>query len=315
MVPDKMKFIETHLNGALGHTFSGATPDQIVQIRTHMARKHRLSGFVASMVSLPQDSILRGIAAVREASRGPGAEILGIHLEGPYLNPLRRGAHQEPYLRKPDVKELARFVKAADGMLKLITIAPELPGAMEVIREARRSNVLVSVGHSDATYDQAKRAFEAGATHVTHIFNAMRPFHQRAPGLIEAALLEDVYVEAIYDRVHISRTAMALVLGCKNRKKLILASDASGALDAPDGEYDFDGIPTVVQAGRATVKGQGGLAGSAAGLDECVRNFEEDFGKGLDLVTENPARFLGIQWQGKSRSSSRSSMSSPKSGR
>jgi N-acetylglucosamine-6-phosphate deacetylase len=289
-----MKLIETHVNGALGHTFANATAEQIVQIRRHLENNHHIGGFLASMVSLPKETYVKAIACIRRAVGGPGAKILGIHLEGPFLNPIRRGAHQEAYLRKPSVKEFAAYVKAADGLLKMITLAPELPGALEVIREARRAGVIVSVGHSDATYDDARRAFEAGATHVTHLFNAMRPFHQRSPGLIEAALVEPVYVEAIYDRVHISKSAMALVLKAKDRKKIILASDASGALDASDGEYDFDGIPTVIKGGKATVKGQGGLAGSATGLWQCYQNFREDFGGGLDLVTENPARLLGL---------------------
>lgn len=290
-----MKLIETHLNGALGYTFANATPEQIVKIRQHVEKRHHIGGFLASMVSLPKETYLRGIAAVREAVDGPGAKILGIHLEGPFLSPLRRGAHQEANLRKPSVKEFAAYVKAGDGLLRMITIAPELPGALDVIREAKRAGVIASIGHTDATYDQAKRAFEAGATHVTHLFNAMRPFHQRQPGVMEAALLEPVYVEAIYDRRHISRTAMALILQCKDRRKIILASDASGALDAKDGEYDFDGIPTVIKDGQATVKGQGGLAGSASGLWECYRNFNEDFGEGRDLVVDNPSRLLGLK--------------------
>jgi N-acetylglucosamine-6-phosphate deacetylase len=290
-----MKLIETHLNGALGHTFANATPEQIVKIRQHVEKRHHVGGFLASMVSLPQKTYLRGIAAVREATGGSGAKILGVHLEGPFLNPIRRGAHQESNLRKPSVKEFAAYVKAADGLLRMITIAPELPGALEVIREAKRAGVIASVGHTDATYDETKRAFEAGATHVTHVFNAMRPFHQRQPGVIEAALLEPVYIEAIYDRTHISRSAMAMILRCKDRKKILLASDASGALDAPDGEYDFDGIPTVIRDGKATVKGEGGLAGSACGLWECYQNFLEDFGDGRDLVVDNPARMLGLK--------------------
>jgi N-acetylglucosamine-6-phosphate deacetylase len=290
-----VKLIDTHLNGALGRTFSGATPEEIVSIRRHLEGHHRLGGFLASLVSLPKEKLLRGIAAIREAaSAREGAEILGIHLEGPFLNPLRRGAHRQGYLRAPDVREFAELAEASRGTLRMITLAPELPGALEVVREARRAGVIVSVGHSDATFEQASRAFEAGAEHVTHIFNAMRPFHHRSPGLVEAALTAPVYVEAIYDRSHISREAMALVLACKDRSKVILASDASGALDAPDGDYDFDGIPTQIRGGRATVQGEGGLAGSGTGLWRCYRNFCEEFGEGRDLVIENPARLLGL---------------------
>lgn len=293
-----MKLVETHINGALGHTFAEATPEQIIQIRRHLEKKHRIGAFVASMVSLPSQAILKGIRAIREAMRvEAGAELVGIHLEGPYLNPDRRGAHRREYLRRPNVREFARWIRAADGALKMITIAPELPGALEVIREARRAGVIVSLGHSNATYEEARRAIKAGAEHVTHLFNAMRGFHHREPGLIEAALLEPVYVEVIYDRVHISKTAMELVLRCKSRDRIVLASDASGALDAPDGEYSFDGVPTVVRCGRVVAKDGGRLAGSAAGLWQCYRNFREDFGGGAEFVTRNPARLLGIPWK------------------
>jgi N-acetylglucosamine-6-phosphate deacetylase len=221
---------------------------------------------------------------------------LGIHLEGPYLKPARRGAHLKRNLRRPSVREFARYVRAADGLLKMITIAPELPGALDVVREARRAGVIVSIGHSDATREEAVQAFRAGASHVTHIFNAMSPFHHRAAGLAGAALLEPVYIEVIYDRVHVSREAMEIVLRCKDPRRIILASDASPALDAPDGVYAFDGIPAVIRKGRCVTKGSGRLAGSMASLWTCYRNFREDFGGGREFVTANPARLLGIRW-------------------
>lgn len=293
-----MKLIETHINGALGHTFAGATPEQIVQIRRHLEKKHHIGAFLASMVSLPHDAILKGIRAVREAMRAKeGADIVGIHLEGPYLNPDKRGAHRLEHLRKPSVREFAECVKAADGTLKMITIAPELPRALDVIREAKRAGVIVSLGHSNAAYEEAVKAIKAGAAHVTHIFNAMRPFHHREPGLVEAGLFEPVYVEVIYDRVHVSKYAMELVLRCKDRSRIVLASDASGALDAPDGEYTLDGIHAVVRGGKIVSKDRGRLAGSAVGLWQCYRNFREDFGGGAEFVTRNPARLLGIPWK------------------
>lgn len=290
-----MKLIETHINGALGRSFAGATPEEIGRIRRHLEKKHQLSGFLASLVSQPKEALLRGISAIRAATEGPGAKILGIHLEGPFLSPARRGAHLPQNLRKPNVREFAEYVEAAGGLLKMITIAPELPGAMGVIREALRAGVIVSIGHSDCTFEEAVKAFNAGAAHVTHLFNAMSGFHHRKPGLAGAALLEPVYVSVIYDRAHVSKEAMALVLRCKDPRKIILASDASPALDASDGSYVFDGIPTVIKDGQCVTREKGGLAGSMASLRQCLENFRKDFGSGGEkFVTENPRRLLGI---------------------
>lgn len=285
--------IETHINGALGKSFSNSTPEEIVHIRRHLRAQHNIGGFVASLVSLPKTAILRGIKAIQDAASGPGAEILGIHLEGPFLSPAQRGAHLQRHLRLPDVREFSEYVRAADGHLKMITIAPELPGALDVIREAARVGVIASLGHSNATLVEARRAIAAGASHVTHLFNAMSGFHHREPGLVGAGLLEPVYVEVIYDRVHVSREAMKLVLKCKDPGRIVLASDASPALDAPDGNYTFDGIPTVIREGQCVTQERGGLAGSMASLRRCFQNFQEDFGGGEPFVIQNPGRLLG----------------------
>lgn len=287
--------IDTHLNGALGVAFDEATPEDLDRIGLHLARRHHLAGYVATLISQPRTRLLAAISRLRSAAAGRGARRLGIHIEGPFLNPAYRGAHPRGSLRTPDVREFAEYVRVADGGLRMITIAPELPGAIEVIREARRNDVVVSIGHTGATYKEARRAIRAGATHVTHVFNAMRPFHHRDPGVLGAALLEDVWVEAVYDGRHIGREAMELLIRCKGTKRIILASDGSPALGARPGRYEFSGIPIDLRGGRSVVRGTSNLAGSALGLWDCYRRFGREFGEAPEVVTTNPLRMLGLR--------------------
>lgn len=286
--------IDSHLNGALGVAFDSATREDIARIGLYLARRHRLAAYVATLISQPQTRLLAAIARLRDSTTLPGARILGIHVEGPFLHPAYRGAHPRRALRLPDVREFAEWVRVADGQLRMITIAPELPGATEVIREARRNGVVVSLGHTGATYHEARRAIRAGATHITHVFNAMRPFHHRDAGVLGAALLEDVWVEAVYDGQHIGREAMELLLRCQGKERIVLASDGSPALGAAPGRYEFTGIPIELRGGRSVVRGNGNLAGSALGLWDCYRLFVRDFGEAPQVVTSNPARMLGL---------------------
>jgi len=286
--------IDTHLNGALGVAFDAATPDDLARIGLYLARRHRLAGYVATLISQPRAALVAAIARLRDAATLPGARVIGIHVEGPFLSPAYRGAHPRRALRPPDVREFAEWIRAADGRLRMITIAPELPGALDVLREARRNGVVVSIGHTGATYEEARRAIRAGATHVTHVFNAMRPFHHRDPGALGAALLEDVWVEAVYDGRHIGRQAMELLVKCKGRERIILASDASPALGARPGRYEFSGMAIELKGGKSVVRGTPNLAGSAIGLWDCYRRFARDFGDAPEVVTTNPLKMLGL---------------------
>lgn len=231
---------------------------------------------------------------------GQGARLLGIHLEGPFLNPLRRGAHRKEHVRPPSIKLFRAFLRAGRGTVRMMTLAPELPGILPLIHEGNRRRVVMALGHSDARLDAVERAVEAGARHVTHVYNAMRGFHHRDPGILDAALLDDrLSGEIIYDRHHISRTAAQLVLRCKPIRKIVLVSDATAAWGAPDGTYDFEGTSYVVQRGRVTVQEEGQLGGSVVSLIEGVRNLHDAFHLTLPtavrLATWNPARVLSLE--------------------
>jgi N-acetylglucosamine-6-phosphate deacetylase len=218
---------------------------------------------------------------------------LGVHLEGPFLSPVRLGTHPPEHRRDPDEALLHRWLAA--GPVAAVTLAPELPGALDLVRELAGRGVLVSVGHSDATAEQAHAGFDAGARTVTHLFNAMSPLHHRAPGVPGAALgRPDVVVQLVVDGHHLHadavRTAWAAARG-----RTVLVTDATAASARPDGAYDLAGVPVEVRAGA--VRNEAGvLAGSALTLDAAVRNACElgiDLAEALVAATEAPARLLG----------------------
>src|SRR5262245_56522418 len=265
--------IDTQINGGFGRTFSEATPEQILEVGRKLLA-HGVTSFVPTLISLPRHVTLRAIKNLVAASKVKGgARILGIHLEGPFLEPERRGAHKTEHLRPPSLDEFREDVKAAKGQLRMMTIAPELPGAIDVLREGVKRRVIMCAGHSKALAGDVSRAvLEGGLRHVTHVFNAMPPLHHRDETLLNAALLIDrLSCGMIYDRQHMSAGTAILLLKLKPVGSLILVSDTTFALDAPDGEITADGETYVVGKGRVTVKGTGRLAGSAFSLLDGVR--------------------------------------------
>jgi N-acetylglucosamine-6-phosphate deacetylase len=295
--------IDTQLNGGFGHWFSEAPPDRIHAVCRGLLAEG-VTSFVPTLISLPKAVILKGIAALVEAStlKG-GAEILGIHLEGPYLSREKRGAHREEHLRHPTPREFREYHKAARGLLRKMTLAPELPGALETIREGRRRRVIMSAGHTMASATQFAMGVAAGVTHVTHCFNAMPPVHHRDPSALNAALVTDaVSCGFIYDRVHIHADAARLLLRSKPKGKAVLVSDAVAAMGMPDGDHEADGAHYVIKDGTVTVKGTGTLAGSARSIRYGVKCLAEDLGLSLAeavaCATAAPARLLGLTSKG-----------------
>ncbi|MBE3596904.1 MAG: N-acetylglucosamine-6-phosphate deacetylase [Hydrogenibacillus sp.] len=306
--------IDMHIHGAAGADVMDATPEALSQIaRTLLAEG--TTGFLATTISAPKEQLLRAlrnIAAYKrmraqksgtsdvesDATLGtPEAEILGIHLEGPYLSPARAGAQPREALRPPETAEFQALQAAADGLIRLVTTAPELPGALEWIAELAAHGVIVSLGHTDADYETARAAADRGARHVTHVFNAMRGLHHREPGMLGAALVDDrLTVELIADGVHVHPALYRLVHRAKGRDRLLLITDAMRAKRMPDGCYELGGQPVTVRCGRATLA-DGTLAGSVLTMNEGLKRLVQ---AGIPLVdavrfaSTNPARALGL---------------------
>ncbi len=224
------------------------------------------------------------------------ARPIGIHLEGPCLSRARRGVHPEQYLQNPSPRLLEKVVEAAQGTLKLITLAPELPGALELIRECVACGIRVAIGHTDATFDDALAAIEAGATHATHTFNAMRPLEHRSAGAIAAILARpELTADIIADGVHVDPAVVELFLRCKGMDRAVLITDAISAAGMPDGTYKLGELDVEVKGSRCESGGR--LAGSVLTLDRAVRNVHAFAGWSLQdalrLATSNPARVLG----------------------
>jgi N-acetylglucosamine-6-phosphate deacetylase len=225
------------------------------------------------------------------------AKPLGIHLEGPFLSHLRRGVHPPEKLLSPDLSTFEKFWRAAGGHIRLMTIAPELPGALEVIREASKRGVCVSMGHSDATLEQAQNGIAAGACHATHSFNAMRPLGHRDPGIVGCILSSsNLDADIIADGIHVHPSVVRMFLQAKGAEHSVLITDATSATGMPEGSYRLGSLDVEVRDGRCLHDGR--LAGSVLTLDRAVSNTmrfaEWSLQQSLRLATLNPARVVNI---------------------
>lgn len=266
-------FIDLHIHGAAGAMCEEADAEGIQRISATLAR-FGVTGFLATLAALPAERLRAAVAAIATvAGSESGARILGMHLEGPYLSPLRAGAQVVPWMRAPSIEEFDALQDLSGGRIRLVTVAPELPGAVPFIAAVRERGAQVAIGHSNATAEEMLLGIEAGATHATHLFNAMRELHHREPGVIGVALTEDsVSVELICDGHHLAPRVTDLALRCKPRGKAVLVSDAVGALGMPDGDYEMFGIACKIAGGAVRLRDGGNLAGSCLSLDRAVRN-------------------------------------------
>lgn len=237
-------------------------------------------------------------AAGYQKTAARGAELVGVNLEGPFLSEAKKGAQNGAYLRDPDVELLNRLQTAADGLVKLVTVAPEQPGAVGFVRKAAQSGVTVSVGHTTADYDTARAAFSAGARQVTHLFNAMPPFTHRAPGVVGAAFDHpEVRAELICDGVHIHESVVRAVFRLFGPERVVLISDTMRAAGMPDGQYSLGGLDVTVR-GKLCTLADGTIAGSATNLMDCLRtavSFGIPLKDAVRAATFNPAQALHMQ--------------------
>src|SRR5580693_7533496 len=298
-------FVDVHIHGAGGHDVMEATPEALDAITATVARFGTTS-LVATTVTAPVEETchsLEGIAQyVRshektEENTRAAAEIVGIHLEGPFINKARRGVHPSESIALPSIEVLEKFRAAADGLVRILTVAPEIPGALQLIARAVADGLVVAVGHTDADYDQARAAFEAGARHAVHVYNAMRPFTHRDPGVISAVLTDaDVTAEIIADGVHVAGPAIQVLLGTKGFDTVLLVSDGTAATGMRDGTFKLGGFDVQVRDGVVR-NSEGKLAGSTLTIDRAIR-FLVDLGvpvvDAIRMATILPARRLGL---------------------
>jgi N-acetylglucosamine-6-phosphate deacetylase len=296
-------FFDVHIHGAKGHDAMEATPEALGTMSSFLA-SHGTGNFLATTVTAPLDATLRALAGLAKLLAEPPvpgqARPIGIHLEGPFLSHAKRGVQPAEHLLAPSTATFDRLFEAAEGHVRLMTIAPELPGAPELVAHARSRGVRTSVGHSMATAAETQAAIRAGAINATHTFNAMRPLDHREPGILGTALTCDsLYAEMICDGIHTAPEMVKLWWRAKGPERAILVTDAMSAAGMPDGEYMLGGFAVQVAGGRAMAGGV--LAGSVLTLDRALKNFMEFTGAPLEqalrLLTVNPASMTGLSDQ------------------
>jgi len=250
---------------------------------------------------MSKDKIIRSLRSICEAVKKgtAGAEILGIHMEGPYINPEKKGAQKEDEIKKISLKEFLEFNQASSNLIRLVTIAPEMPGAIGLIKYLCKQGIIASVGHTNATYVQTQAGIRAGLSHVTHTFNAMRGLHHREPGVVGAALTSpELTVEVIADGIHIHPIVLKILTKIKEDEKVVLITDAMRAAGLKEGTYDLGGQEVIVAKGQARLK-DGTLAGSVLTMDKAVKNMVNKIGiqlpKAIQMASFNPARSIGVE--------------------
>ncbi len=293
--------IDVHIHGANGFNMMDGKAESIQEV-SRVCASTGCTSFLATSVSSKIEDLLEMIRSVKLViGQEAGAKIAGIHLEGPYLNPKRKGMQNEKYLRHPNLEEMKMIFQEAGSLIKMVTIAPELPGGMELISFLKEQGVIIAIAHSDATYEEAKQAFTAGASHVTHCFNGMRPIHHRDPGLIVAAFEEKhVSLQAIVDNVHLHPAIIRLMHRLKGPEGMVLITDALQAMGMGDGNYIFGGHHVTVSNGIARLE-DGRLASSTVTMNEALRYTVETGISLIDAVqmaSTTPAYILKLQQKG-----------------
>ncbi len=298
-------FLDVHIHGAGGYDVMEGSGTALRTI-TRKVSEFGTTSLLATTVTASTGETLRaveGIAAYigkQHEIHEPRAEILGIHLEGPFISKERRGVHPAEWIQSPSVATLSRLLKAAAGNARILTIAPEVLGAAPCIDAAREAGLVVSIGHTNATYEQARAAMARGARGATHVYNAMRPFSHRDPGVIGAVLTSpEISAELIADGVHVEEAAMKLLLLAKGAERVILVSDGLSATGMPDGNYTLGGFEVTVSGGVCR-NAEGTLAGSTLTLDRALRNIVSlgvSLSDAVRMLTLNPASLLGIEFK------------------
>ena len=287
--------VDIHSHGAAGEDFSDGNPEGLKKILQY-EKRCGITSYCPTSMTFPKERLRQIFASIKGAQTEDGATVVGINMEGPFLDPAKKGAHVEKWIAAPDVAFVRELNQDADGLVRLVTLAPNMDGAEEFIKEMHEE-VCISLGHTAADYDCASRAMKLGAHHVTHLYNAMQPFGHRAPGLIGAAMDDpECMVELICDGYHIHPSAIRAAFRMFGPERVILISDSMRATGMENGTYELGGQEVTVKDRKAVLK-DGTLAGSATNLYGCMCKAVE-FGIPLEqaimAATANPARSIGI---------------------
>lgn len=290
-------FIDVHIHGAGGSdTMDGNA--QALQTISKTVAQEGTTGFLSTTMTQSEENIEKALASVREFKDTDGARILGVHLEGPFISPEYAGAQPREYIVKPNAEQFKKYNKASGNRIKKVTVAPEENGAEELIKYLKENQIIASIGHSNASAEEVKRAVICGAESVTHTFNAQSPFKHRDIGVAGSALLNDeLCCEIIADGVHVSFEAIKLLVKNKPKGKITLITDAIRAKGLGEGESELGGQKVFVKDGQARLE-NGTLAGSVLKMNIAVKNMVERVGvpftQAIDYATKNPAKQLGI---------------------
>ena len=288
-------YVDPHVHGGGGAQCNTSDAEEIATVARFHA-SHGTTGLVATTVAGPVEELESALDAI---ARCKAPTVIGAHLEGPFLSPKRPGAMDPDLFINPDVGQLRRLLEAGAGRVRVMTLAPELPGSLELVECLARESIVASIGHTDATDAQVRAAVHAGASAATHVFNAMPPLHHREPGAVGAVLdLPGVSCELICDGVHVDPVAMRLLFRAKGVSGMRLVTDAMSAAGMPDGEYRLRGRPVSVAGGRAVLAGGGSIAGSTLTMERAVQNAVRLLGVSVEeailMASTNSARLLGL---------------------
>jgi len=291
-------FIDIHIHGSGGSDTMEASYDSLNNMSIFEAR-HGTTGFLPTTITASQEDLLVSVRAIKTAmEKGTsGGEILGVHLEGPYINIERKGGQPPEYIRKPDLEELGHLIRESNNSIKIVTLAPEVEGGLELVRRVVQKGIVASIGHSDSTYEEALRAVEAGISHACHTYNAMKGFHHREPGALGAVLTTDkITAELVADGIHAHPAAMRILVKCKGTDRIILVTDAIVGTGMR-GRYKVGGRDIIVTMKSSRFL-DGSIAGSVLTMDSAVKNMMELVGISLrdavKMATVNPARRIGV---------------------
>ena len=290
-------YIDIHVHGGGGHNVADSLQEMEQAVAFH--RGHGTTATLISLVTAPEEALSAQLEWAAELVRRgptPRGRVLGSHLEGPFLSSRRCGAQNEAYMLAPDLALLGRLLAVAGDTLRMVTIAPELPGALPLIQMLSRAGVIAAMGHSDANYEQALAGIRAGATHATHLFNAMPPLLHREPGLVGAALEAGITCELINDGRHVHPAIVRLVF--ELIPSIALVTDAIDAAGVGDGRFELGGQEVLVEAGEPRLSATGSLAGSTLTMDQALRNAVKLSGLSIERASAaaslTAARALGL---------------------
>lgn len=287
--------IDVHVHGSCGADTMDQTTEAIKLMSAGIA-KNGVTSFLPTTMTMSPKDIYGALDVVRECMGQSlnGAKVLGTHMEGPFINMIYKGAQPEQYIIKPSYQ----FIKDYTDVIRLVSYAPEMDEDYSFIKEVKeKTDITLSIGHTNATYDQTKEAFSLGCSHVTHLFNAMTPLNHREPGVVGASLTSDVFTELIADTIHVNKHLFQFVLDNKGKEKIVLITDSMRAGCMKDGQYDLGGQPVVVKDGVARLE-SGNLAGSVLTLNKAIYNFLQNtnatVAEVIHMASLNPATSIGV---------------------